>query len=158
MTRRPGRTSGQGAGAVPSPHASARAAIDCLERLPSIAEYNALRRLAGWHTLADEAAAAALAHSLYGACLCLGDEVIGCGRVVGDGGAYFYVQDVIVHPKYRGQGLARRIMDSLMAYIDAAAPQGAFIGLMTASGLETFYAHYGFRPLPDDSPGLGFWR
>ena len=154
MTHPPGRKSGQGGGTPPSAHA----AIDRVERLPTIAEYNALRRSAGWHALPDGAAAAALAHSLYGVCLCLDDEAIGCGRVVGDGGAYFYIQDLIVRPEYRGHGLAHRIMESVMAYIDEAAPQGAFIGLMAAPGLETFYARYGFRRLPEDSPGLGFWR
>lgn len=152
MAHRPGKPTGQVEPAAPA------GADRCVERLPTVAEYNALRRAAGWRELPAGAAAAALANSLYSVCVCCGDAVIGCGRVVGDGGAYFYVQDVIVCGPHRGRGIARRIMDAIMGYIDEAAPQGAFIGLMTAPGLEAFYGRYGFRPLPGDSPGLGFWR
>jgi hypothetical protein len=31
-------------------------------------------------------------------------DAVGCGRVVGDGGVYFYVQDVIVVPGLQGLG------------------------------------------------------
>jgi len=81
-------------------------------------------------------------------------DAVGCGRVVGDGGVYFYVQDVIVLPELQGLGWGARIMDAVMRYLDASAPPGSFIGLMAAKDVEGFYRRYGFDRRPDDRPGM----
>lgn len=81
-------------------------------------------------------------------------KVIGCGRVVGDGGIYFYVQDVMILPAYQKQGLGRRIMDAIMAYISAHARSNSFIGLMAADGVAPFYYRYGFGERPPNRPGM----
>ncbi|HEX6230165.1 MAG TPA: GNAT family N-acetyltransferase [Actinomycetota bacterium] len=128
--------------------------IRLVERDPTVTEYQRLRRAVGWGEMTDEGVAAGLPHALYAVVLVHGDEVIGCGRVVGDGGLYFYVQDVIVLPGYRGRGLGARIMEAVMAYLERTARPGAFIGLMAAEGVEGFYESYGFRRRPDDRPGM----
>lgn len=136
---------------------SRSAAPRLVERLPSVKEYLDLRRAAGWHALPAEAIQAGLEHSLYCLCLVAGERVVGCGRVVGDGGLYYYVQDLLVHPDRQGRGHGRAIMDGLMAYVRAQAPAGAFVGLMAAPGLDRFYAGYGFQRLPAEAPGMGLW-
>jgi GNAT superfamily N-acetyltransferase len=80
--------------------------------------------------------------------------VVACGRIVGDGGMYFYVQDVIVAPVYHGRGLGAQIMDAMIDYLRRTARPGAFVGLMAAQGAEGFYERYGFRRRPDDRPGM----
>ncbi|GER89902.1 hypothetical protein KDW_40640 [Dictyobacter vulcani] len=87
--------------------------------------------------------------------------MIGCGRVIGDGGLCFYVQDIIVLPGYQGQGLGRRIMEKIMDYLRENAHPGGFVGLMAAKGAAGFYLKYGFleRPTPDYGPGMIlFWK
>jgi len=59
--------------------------------------------------------------------------------VIGDGGLYFYIQDVIVHSEYQNQGFGKVLMKEFMNYISANAKTGAFIGLMAAKGLEKYY-------------------
>jgi GNAT superfamily N-acetyltransferase len=125
-----------------------------IQRPPTLAEYQALRRLVGWPEVDERATAAGLDHALYSVCVLVGERVIGCGRVVGDGGIYFYLQDVIVHPDHRGRGLGRRITESLMAYIADHAGRHSFVGLMAAEGVVDFYTPFGFTPRPPGRPGM----
>lgn len=125
-----------------------------VERDPRVEEYQRLRRAVGWGETTDEGIAAGLSNALYAVVLERGGEVIGCGRVVGDGGLYFYVQDVIVLPSFQGRGLGTRIMEGVMGYLERTARPGAFVGLMAAKDVESFYEPYGFRRRPDDQPGM----
>ncbi len=125
-----------------------------VERSPSLAEYRRLREAAGWNALDDAGASEGLAHALYSVCLESDGEVVGCGRVVGDGGIYFYLQDIIVLPAFQGRGLGAMIMDAVMGYLDRAARPGAFVGLMAAEGAADFYLRYGFAPRGPGRPGM----
>jgi GNAT superfamily N-acetyltransferase len=124
------------------------------ERAPTVQEYRRLRDAVGWGEMTDEGLANGLASSLY-SCVVLDEgDVVACGRVVGDGGMYFYVQDVIVLPEYHGRGLGGVVMDAVMRYLESAAKPGAFVGLMAAQNAEGFYERYGFQRRPDDRPGM----
>lgn len=125
-----------------------------VERDPTVEEYQRLRRAVGWGETTDEGIAAGLPNGLFAVVLEHHDEVVACGRVVGDGGLYFYVQDVIVLPGFQGLGLGGRIMGAVMGYLERTARPGAFVGLMAAEGVEAFYERYGFRRRPDDRPGM----
>lgn len=133
-------------------------AITVIERLPTVDEFLALRDAVGWGGADGEATTRSLRNSLYGVCLMDGAQVIGCGRVIGDGGLCFYVQDIIVAPTYQRQGYGRQIMDRVMAYVDAQACRGGFVGLMAAKGVEDFYRAYGFVARPSDQLGSGMIR
>ncbi len=128
--------------------------MQVIHRSPTVAEYQSIRLTTGWDMLSDEAVQQALDRSLYSVCLLHHNEVIGCGRVVGDGGLYFYVQDVIVLPEYQSNGGGKLLMDAIMHYLHTHAPTHAFIGLMAAQGVAAFYEPYGFKPRPEDRPGM----
>jgi len=128
--------------------------LNIVERLPTVEEYQALRRAVGWAEVDAQAVARGLTSSLFSVCVMHEGNVIGCGRVVGDGGIYFYVQDVMILPAYQRQGLGRRIMDAIMAYIAAHAGSNSFIGLMAANGVAPFYYRYGFSERPPNRPGM----
>jgi GNAT superfamily N-acetyltransferase len=125
-----------------------------LEMLPSLADYRRLRAAVGWSELSPEAVEKGLESSLYSVCVCHGEEVVGCGRVVGDGAVYFYIQDVIVLPEHQGQGLGARIMNRIMAYLEGHAHRNSFIALMAAKDAAGFYERYGFTRRPPDRPGM----
>jgi len=124
------------------------------ERAPAADEYRRLRADAGWDEVNTRAVSTALRNSLYAVCAICDDQVVGCGRVVGDGGLYFYVQDVIVSAEYRGRGIGTRIMESLLKYLDFRAEQNAFVGLMATNGAAVFYERFGFKRRPDGRPGM----
>ena len=134
--------------------------IQILEQLPTADEYNQLRKSVGWHCIDQNRTKAALRNSLFSVCAVADHQIIGFGRIVGDGLIYFYIQDVVILPRYQKRGIGHKIMQNLMTYIDAKAPKksGAFIGLMTAPGSTKFYSQHGFNLLPEDSPFMCMWR
>jgi GNAT superfamily N-acetyltransferase len=119
-----------------------------------VREYGRLRDAAGWGEMTREGLATGLASSLFSCVVEHAGEVVACARVVGDGGMYFYVQDVIVVPEYKGRGLGAQVMEAVVRYLEGAARPGAFVGLMAAQGAEGFYERYGFQRRPDDRPGM----
>ncbi len=125
-----------------------------IERPPSVRDYRRLRDVVEWGNASEQATQKALDNALYSVCLLYDGEVVGCGRVVGDGGIYYYVQDIIVLPEHQGKGMGRRIMDAVMRFLEANASPGAFVALMAAKGVAGFYERYGFRERSPDRPGM----
>ena len=124
------------------------------ERPLEVAEYQALRRAVGWPEVDPDGVRIGLARDLYTAVAERGGGTIGCGRIVGDDGIYFYLKDVVVLPEPQGQRIGEALMARLMAYLAAHARESSFIGLMAAAGVEAFYEKYGFTRRPDHRPGM----
>ncbi|NOK60928.1 MAG: N-acetyltransferase [Chloroflexi bacterium AL-W] len=129
-----------------------------VERLPTVAEYQRLRDHVGWGNIPDEYTEAGLQHSLYAVCLEQAGKLVGFGRVVGDGNIYFYIQDIIVITEYRGQGYSTRIMDAIIDWINAHAPDGAMVALLSVKGVEGLYEQYGFIARPSALYGAGMFQ
>lgn len=125
-----------------------------IRRNPTAEEYQLLRKAVGWADVEPGATESGLRNSLFSVCAIHQGVVVGVGRVVGDGGIYFYLQDIIVHPKHQGKNVGRSIMDVIMKYIESAAQEGAFVGLMAAEGVARFYDRYGFTIRPENRPGM----
>jgi GNAT superfamily N-acetyltransferase len=125
-----------------------------VERVPTADEYLALREAVGWGRPSTDAVSTAMASSLFSVCLYRATRLIGCGRVIGDGGLYFYIQDMIVLPGSQRRGYGRQIMTALMNYVLGHARPGAFIGLMAAQGMAPFYQPFGFRERPAERPDM----
>jgi ribosomal protein S18 acetylase RimI-like enzyme len=123
-------------------------------RSPTISEYKTLREAVGWWDVAEAAAEAALGNALFSVVAIEKGKLVGLGRVVGDGGLYFYIQDLIIHPEFQEKGFGKQVMGALMAFIKTKAKSGAFIGLMAAKGLEGYYEPFGFTARDEDAPGM----
>jgi len=129
-----------------------------VECIPTVEKYLALREAVGWGRVDEQMAVRGLANALFTVCLLHNGKVIGCGRVIGDGGHYFYLQDIIVLPAYQGKGLGKRLMRAILAYLEEHALPGAFIGLMAAQGKSSFYTQFGFATRPPERPGMFLLR
>ena len=120
-------------------------------------EFNGLRASVGWevHEVEDVKVALGNSHFIVVA-RDEGGRAIGMGRIIGDLGINYYIQDLIVLPDYQGSGLGRRIMAELMRYLSECRPENSFVGLMAATGKEGFYKRYGFieRPCAGYGPGM----
>lgn len=71
----------------------------------------------------------------------LGEELIGFARAVTDGKLRAYIEDVMVHPAHRRQGVGEQLMETLLA----ALAQIETISLFCEPGLVAWYEQYNFR-------------
>lgn len=120
----------------------------------SVAEFIMLRDAVGWPRTHERTTVSALKNSIYSAVAVKNNHVIGFGRIIGDGGLYFYIQDIMVHPECQGRGVGKALMHDLLHYIETHAGPGAFVGLMAAKGRTTYYEQFGFRVREADAPGM----
>ena len=110
--------------------------------------YLALRKSVGWKELSREQAQKALENSLYILVAYEGEIPVGMGRIVGDGAVICYVQDLLISPDYRRQGIGGRILEKLKQYVQVLR--------LPETGRETFYESHGFiaRPTKELGPGM----
>lgn len=118
-------------------------ADDYQHRLPTVAEFSDLFDAVGWPRYEKASSAAALAGSLFGTVVLADAEVVAMGRVIGDGGRFFYIQDVIVRPEHQGRGIGKQIVRRLMSAIEAMAPGAAFIGVFATPEAVPLYEKLG---------------
>ncbi|MCP1135290.1 GNAT family N-acetyltransferase [Paenibacillus polysaccharolyticus] len=130
--------------------------VQILKKQISVEDYMNLREIVGWGNPDNiEAIERGLKNTLYSICIEVEEQTIGYGRIVGDGGFTFYIQDIIVLPSYQRLGLGNKIMAELMEYITSTYPPGSSVGLMSAKGKEDFYKKFGFVERPNESYGAG---
>lgn len=132
--------------------------IRILEHPPSADEFASLRNLISWRNPSLSLIQQSIDASLFWVSLYRNNELVGCGRIVGDGAMYFYVQDIIVHPNYQNCGLGTIIMTSINQYIEQTCQPGATVGLLAAKGKEAFYDKHSFVARDGNTLGLGMCR
>ena len=125
---------------------------------PTVEEFLNLRNKIGWGELDTNLAKTSLNNSLFHVIVREKSTLIGMGRVVGDGAMYFYIQDVIVDPRYQNTGVGSALMEQIENYLLVAAKKGSTIGLLAAKGKEAFYARYSYIMRPNNSLGNGMCR
>ena len=121
-----------------------RDVIELVEQFPDVADYCRLRIATGLSPRTPEAAASGLPNTLYGVSLIRDGAVVGMGRIIGDGGCFYTVVDIAVLPEVQKQGLGKRIMVALDAWLRANAPESACVSLVADGDAKHLYARYGF--------------
>jgi len=71
----------------------------------------------------------------------LDEELIGFARAVTDGKLRAYIEDVMVHPAHRRQGVGEQLLETLLA----ALAQIETISLFCEPALVAWYEQYNFR-------------
>lgn len=119
------------------------------------AEYMGLREAVGWTPVDFTQAALATRMDLFSIVVLTEEsEAIGCCRVIGDGVLFYYIQDLIVAPKYQRRGVGTKIIELVFSWLSTRAQAHAFIGLMAAPGTAGFFTRLGFAVRPEDGPGM----
>ncbi|MBP3038223.1 GNAT family N-acetyltransferase [Bacillaceae bacterium Marseille-Q3522] len=112
---------------------------------PKPIEYNELRLEGGISGKSQEAATIGLKNSLFAVCIYDNKTLIGMGRVIGDGGAFFQVVDIVVKPSYQGRGLGKVIMKEIMNYLDKNTYPGSYVSLIADDPANKLYEQFGFN-------------
>ena len=98
-----------------------------------------LRVLTGFADIPIEHAKRALDGGLINVSAIYGDQLIGMGRMVGDGAMYWYLQEIIVLPEFQKQGVGAKIVNHLVDYAVSHSTTGKFttIGVYTDNVVHT---------------------
>ena len=131
--------------------------VSLVERVPSIAEYIELIESVGFRRRDSRAIEIALRNSLYSVCAMADSFLVGCGRVIGDGGLHLYLTDVIVRPAYQRQGTGTRIVASLTRFVESVPYENTVVGVFPLSGLTEFYARHGYKAQGPKEPAMLRW-
>ena len=81
-------------------------------------------------------------------------EIIGMGRVVGDGGCFFLVTDICVLPSHRGKGLGKAIMSEIEKWLGENVPKTGAASLFADGDAHRLYEQFGFRLTAPGSLGM----
>lgn len=132
--------------------------IDLVENDICVEEYFYLRDKVNWKPLTDRQAQLAVSNCLFNVkAVDENGNILGMGRIVGDGAVISYIQDLIVIPEAQGKGIGSLIIERLIAYVKSLCEGGSemMLCLMCAKGREPFYIKHGFVARPTDSLGPG---
>ncbi|MCL2056161.1 MAG: GNAT family N-acetyltransferase [Oscillospiraceae bacterium] len=122
---------------------------------PTPAQWMKLRGGVGWASFPEDVAQKSLDNTPFCVCAMDGDELVGMGRVLGDGVFAFYIGNVMVRPDRQSEGIGSAIMEKIMEYVDSLAVPGSIASLLSIKGKEEFYTRFGFEERPDDMHGAG---
>ncbi|MEU2758983.1 MULTISPECIES: GNAT family N-acetyltransferase [unclassified Streptomyces] len=121
---------------------------------PPVETYRRLRVTSGLSAMSTAAAEAGLPNTWHGVTVLCGDEPVGMGRIIGDGGCFLQIVDICVTPEHQGRGLGRRIMAELTGELERRAPAGAYVSLIADGDARFLYEKFGFRPTAPASIGM----
>ena len=121
---------------------------------PTVEEFIRLRSATDMAPRSREALERGLPNTLFGVTAIHEPtgETVGMGRVVGDDGTIYHVNDVVVHPDHQRRGIGTRLMTAIVEYIEETAPPTAFVNLF--SDVDGFYERFGFEETRPDSKGM----
>ncbi|WP_409340252.1 GNAT family N-acetyltransferase [Paenibacillus sp. MBLB4367] len=120
--------------------------MNILHERPGIKEYLELRLAAGLSQKEESAAGTALSHSVFSVVIRNDDsELIGMGRIIGDGGCYYQVVDIAVNRSYQDKGLDKVLMDEITEYLNLHIPKDADVLLLAEVPAIGLYQKYGFE-------------
>ena len=113
-----------------------------------------LRAAAGMRPRSVKGASKGLGQELFSVVLRLekSGEIVGMGRIVGDGGTIFVICDMMVIESFQKKGGGTMIMDAIMGYLLEEAPPNSYINLM--ADVDGFYEKWGFEPSLPRSRGM----
>ena len=120
-------------------------------------EYMDLREKVGWMQFPIEEAKNCIDNAYMVICVRDDEKAIGVVRLLWDGGYVAFLSDVMVDPAYQGQGIGRKLVESVIQRIrdDMKPGYKVKLTLNASKGKEPFYEKFGFRQRPNEDAGAG---
>ncbi len=130
--------------------------MEFINKAPLPEDYNALRISSGMGNIKDlYKIEIAMNNSLFIVSVYDEKDLIGFGRIIGDGGISFAVSDIMVDKKYQRKGIANEIMNKIDEWFDANTDDHSFIMLLANKPADLLYKKHRFQSLNiDDKVGM----
>ena len=127
------------------------------ENVKNIEEFNFLYDYVGWGCYDDKVSEVALDNTLYSVSVYDNDEIIGYGRLIGDGACFIYIHDIMVRVDYQGKKIGTLIMNKLMDKVKSYKKFNPYVRvyLGASKNREGFYEKFGFISRRDADLGEG---
>ena len=111
----------------------------------------------GWNTsykFTIDELSKAIENSWYSISAYLNGNLIGYGRIISDGVHHALIVDLIILPKYQGNGIGSNILKKLLKKCTKKNIRD--IQLFSAKGKFKFYENFGFKKRNENAPGMEF--
>lgn len=124
--------------------------------IPEVEEYLALRISGGLSKRGKEASNVGLKNSIFSVTIRQNEtgNLIGMGRIIGDGGTSFQLVDIVIHPDVQKKGLGKKIMEQLTNYIQEFVDPLAYVNLIADVPANKLYEQFGFIETSPNSLGM----
>lgn len=73
------------------------------------------------------------------------DDMVGFGRVVTDYSTVYWICDIIIDEKHRGNGLGKKLMENIMSTSELEG----LLGILATKDAHGLYEQYGFQNEPN---------
>ena len=112
----------------------------------SVEEYISILNTVGWKIPSKRLLEKSLKNGINVKCV-IDKETIGMARFVSDGGYAGLLMDVVVMPKFQGNGYGKLLINSLLDYLknQLEDDEEMMIQLLSAPGKQSFYNLFGFK-------------
>lgn len=124
------------------------------DQVPGVDEFIELRVNAGLSENSRVAATKGLKGTCFSVCVRDAERLVGMGRVVGDGGCFYQVVDIAIHPDYQRCGIGFQVMSQLMEQLRENAPKSAYVSLIADGDASMLYEKFGFEFTAPASVGM----
>ena len=128
------------------------------ENVNNIEEFNYLYDAVEWGAYDIEISQKALDNTYYSVSVYDDNQIIGYGRLIGDGICFMYIHDVMVKPDYQNKKIGTMIMNKLVEQLEMIKKENPYMRayLGASKGKENFYKKFGFieREFADLGAGM----
>jgi ribosomal protein S18 acetylase RimI-like enzyme len=123
---------------------------------PTVERYCFIRLVSGLSAKSLEAATLGLRGTQFAVSIIYDDsqQVVGMGRLVGDGGCFFEVVDIAVIPEHQKKGLGKLIVRTISKHVHENLPKTAYVSLIADGKANKLYEKYGFSDVMPASRGM----
>lgn len=129
--------------------------MEFTHKIPTVEAYNQLRVNAGMNsTKPHSEVKKALEGTLFLVSVYEENELIGLGRIVGDGGVAFIVCDIMVDKRFQRRGIANKMMQIIDQWFDENTHESSFITLLAKVPADRLYRKYHFDYIGEDRVGM----
>lgn len=128
--------------------------MNIVEKTIPIKIHREMRLACGLSPKTQEASEIGLKNSIHSIMIEQGEQVIGMGRIIGDGGCFCQIVDICVLPEYQGRGIGKMIMGNLVNFIREKLPASCYISLIADGDASFLYEKFGFKDTLPASKGM----